>query len=146
MISVGIKKLFDDVILPEKQTPGSAGYDVHAYCKKDIVIQPGECIAIETGLAVEIPDGFDIEIRPRSGLSSKYLVVIPNSPGTIDSDYRGEIKVPLFNLSKITFTVAHGMRIAQMILRKNEAVKWNVTDTLSESITRGQGGFGSTGL
>ena len=146
MISLGIKKLFVDVNPPLRQTAGSAGNDVEAYCPEDITIKPGECILIPTGFQMEIPSGYDVEIRPRSGLSTKHLLILPNSPGTIDSDYRGEVKVALLNLSQKPFVVSHKMRIAQLILRKNEAFDWEIKEALSEPEQRGTGGFGSTGI
>ena len=144
MINIRIEKLYEDVILPVKQTAGSAGYDVFSYCPEGILLNPGQTVFIPTGLKMEIPGGYDIEIRPRSGLSTKNLLIIPNSPGTIDSDYRGEIKICMLNLSEKSFKFEHGMRIAQMILRTSLSIHWDESSPLS-STDRNTGGFGSTG-
>lgn len=145
-MKLGIKKLYKDSLIPERQTQGSVGYDVHAYCPaSDMEIQPQQCVIVPCGICLQIPQGYDVEIRPRSGLSSRHLVIIPNSPGTIDSDYRGEIRVPMMNLSQKTFIVSHGMRIAQMVLRKSWEIEWVEMDTLAEA-ERGNQGFGSTGI
>lgn len=146
MTVIGIKKIHPDVSLPSRQTPGSAGLDIESYCPESLEISPGECVLVPTGLVMEIPPGYDVEIRPRSGLSTKHLLILPNSPGTIDSDYRGEVKVALLNLGKKSFQITHKMRIAQMILRKSEEFSWEEKDELSAPGNRGSGGFGSTGL
>ena len=143
-MEIKIKKLREDAILPSRQTPGSAGYDLYSHCPGGILLPPGKPVFIPTGLGMEIPIGYDLEIRPRSGLSTKNLLLIPNSPGTIDSDYRGEIQVCMVNFSSEPFHIEHGMRIAQILLRKNLDISFSIVDTLSTT-DRGSGGFGSTG-
>ncbi|MCE9499790.1 MAG: dUTP diphosphatase [Leptospira sp.] len=101
---------------------------------------------VPTGIFLEIPTGFDAEIRPRSGLSTKHRVIIPNSPGTIDSDYRGEILVPLLNLGDTDFTVSSDMRIAQLVLRTSISIEWSIAEELDQKSVRGDSGFGSTGV
>lgn len=143
--NVTIKPLFPDVTLPSKQTTGSVGYDIYSYTpKQEIIIEKNKVEMIPTGFALEIPEGFDVEIRPRSGISTKHKVIIPNSPGTIDSDYRGEIFVPFFNLGDSEFLISHKMRIAQLILRSSYNIEWQINFEISPT-PRGKGGFGSTG-
>lgn len=142
---VKIQKLHDDSVIPTRQTPGSAGYDLYSYCPEGLLLPPGVPVLIPTGICMEIPQGYDIEIRPRSGLSTKNLLFIPNSPGTIDSDYRGEIQVCMVNFSGKDFRIEHRMRIAQLLLRKNYEISFSVVDSLSTT-DRGAGGFGSTGV
>lgn len=129
---------------PEYATIGSAGMDLRANLKKDIIIKPGERMAIPTGLFIELPDGLQAEVRPRSGMALNYGIGILNSPGTIDSDYRGEIKVILINMSKEDFIVRNGDRIAQMVITRYEKIKWVKVDKL-EDTDRGDGGFGHSG-
>ncbi len=131
--------------LPAYATEGAAGLDVRANITEPIVLAPLERLLIPTGLFVAIPLGYEIQIRPRSGLAFKHGVTVLNTPGTIDADYRGEIKVLLVNLSNTSFTVEPGERIAQMVLAKHETLSWKTTDVLP-STERGAGGFGSTGL
>ncbi|MBE7411258.1 MAG: dUTP diphosphatase [Leptospiraceae bacterium] len=146
-MSVKIRKLHEDSCIPKKQTEFSAGYDLHAYCKEyPIIIPPGKLGLVPSGVSMEIPVGYDLEIRPRSGISTKFLVIIPNSPGTIDSDYRGEIFVPMLNLSEKDFEIQHGMRIAQGVIRKTYNISWDIVQELDLSSNRGTGGFGSTGV
>ena len=128
--------------LPKYQTEGAAGLDVCS--KMSIDIQPGETKLIPTGLYVEIPEGYEIQVRPRSGLALKHSVTVLNSPGTIDSDYRGEIGVILINHGKQAFNVIEGERIAQLVLCRVEQIKWDPVILLSES-NRSTSGFGSTG-
>lgn len=130
--------------LPQYQTKGAAGMDLRANLEKDIVLKPMERAIIPTGLFLEIPKGYEIQIRARSGLAIKYGITLINSVGTIDSDYRGELKVPIVNLSKENFTIKNGERIAQMILAKYEKINFEVVNIL-EKTQRGIGGFGSTG-
>lgn len=146
-IKISIFKFQDSATLPNRQTEGSVGYDLAACIPegKDIEILPGEVQLISTGIGIEIPHGYEVQIRPRSGLSSKNKLLIINSPGTIDPDYRGEIFVPMMNLGKASFFVTHGMRIAQIILAKVESIEWEIAQTISET-ERGSGGFGSSGL
>ncbi|MDE6183758.1 MAG: dUTP diphosphatase [Rikenellaceae bacterium] len=129
--------------LPEYQTPQSAGMDVRADIEAPVTIKPLERVMIPTGLYVELPDGYEMQVRPRSGLAAKHGITVLNSPGTIDADYRGEIKVILVNLSDTPFTIEHGERIAQLVVAQYTRVCWQASDSLSDS-ERGQGGFGST--
>lgn len=130
--------------LPEYQTPQSAGLDLRANIDEPITLGSLERKLIDTGLFIELPEGFEAQIRPRSGLAFKYGITVLNSPGTVDADYRGEIKVLLVNLSKEPFTIEDGERIAQMIVAKHEQISWELSDSLSDT-ERGAGGYGSTG-
>ncbi|MBP7512032.1 MAG: dUTP diphosphatase [Bacteroidia bacterium] len=130
--------------LPEYQTSNSAGMDVIAFLSKTIIIEPGNRALVPTGLFIEIPIGYEVQIRPRSGLAFKYGITVLNSPGTIDSDYRGEIKVLLINHGETAFEVNSGDRIAQMVLSKHEEISWELVDELNIT-DRGSGGYGSTG-
>lgn len=135
--------------LPEKATEKSAGYDVRAFLPFDqeIILEKGDWFSIPTGLYFEIPEGYFISVRPRSGLASKYGITLLNSPGTIDSDYRGELKIILINLGRSAFTIRHNDRIAQIILEKEYPIQWLPVSAHELSITiRNQNGFGSTGL
>ncbi len=118
--------------------------DLRANLSEDMVLQPMERCLVPTGLFIELPVGYEAQIRPRSGLALKYGITVLNTPGTIDADYRGEIKIILVNLSKDPFTIRDGERIAQMLVARHEQVEWVETDTLAES-GRGAGGFGHTG-
>jgi dUTP pyrophosphatase len=129
-------------MLPAYETPQSAGMDVR--CTEHIVMNPGERVLAKTGLFVEIPAGFEIQVRPRSGLALKQGVTVLNTPGTIDADYRGEIGVILINHSNTVVEFANGERIAQLVLSRVERIQWELTDSLSGT-KRGQHGFGSTG-
>ena len=129
-------------MLPAYETPRSAGMDVK--CTEQIVLNPGERVLAKTGLYVEIPAGFEIQVRPRSGLALKHGVTVLNTPGTIDSDYRGEIGVILINHSSTVVEFAKGERIAQLVLARVERIQWELTDSLSGT-KRGRHGFGSTG-
>jgi len=131
--------------LPSYQTEASAGMDLRAELTQSVSIKPLERKLIGTGLYLELPIGFEAQIRPRSGLAFKHGLTVLNSPGTIDADYRGEIKVLLVNLSDSEFIVNDGERVAQMIIAKHETVVWESSDSLSET-ERGQGGYGSTGV
>lgn len=130
--------------LPSYQTEGSAGMDIYASVKNNIIINPLERVLIPTGLFIALPKGFEAQIRPRSGLAIKQGLTCLNTPGTIDSDYRGEINVILINLSNEVQTIKNGDRVAQMVIAKYEIGTWNLVDTLDET-ARGSGGFGSTG-
>ena len=130
--------------LPQYETAGSAGMDLRANLEKPFLLNPFERGAVPTGLSIELPMGYEAQIRPRSGLSLKTGLSVPNSPGTIDSDYRGEIKVIMVNLSNATISIQDGDRIAQMVIARYEQISWFEVETLSES-DRGAGGFGSTG-
>jgi dUTP pyrophosphatase len=130
--------------LPQYETIGSAGMDIRAHIEEAITLAPLERVLVKTGLFVEIPLGYEIQVRPRSGLAFKKGITVLNSPGTIDADYRGEIGVLLVNLSSEPFVIEDGERIAQLVLASHEQAQWQVVDILEES-NRGQGGFGSTG-
>jgi dUTP pyrophosphatase len=130
--------------LPSYATAGSAGMDLTAALEEAIEIGAGERALIPTGLSIALPEGFEAQIRPRSGLAVKHGITVLNTPGTIDADYRGEIKVILINHGQAAFTVERGMRIAQMVVERFEHVKWDVVSTLDDT-ERGEGGFGSTG-
>ena len=145
MIEVLIKRLSKNIELPKYETNGSSGMDLTANIEKQIKIEPGKTSIIPTGISVSIPKNFEIQIRPRSGLAAKNQISVLNSPGTIDADYRGEIKVILINLSNTTFVVERGARIAQMVLCPIVKAKFKEIDNL-DNTDRGTGGFGSTGL
>lgn len=130
--------------LPEYATDYSAGMDLRANLEEPITLKPLERALIPTGLFIELPAGYEAQIRPRSGLAVKHGISVLNSPGTIDADYRGEIRVVLVNLSNSEFIINHGERICQMVVAKHAAVEWDETDELEES-DRGAGGFGHTG-
>lgn len=131
--------------LPSYSTPFSAGMDVRADIQEAIVLGPLERAMVPTGLFMEIPQGYEVQVRPRSGLAAKHGITVLNSPGTIDADYRGEVKVILVNLSNQAFTIEPGERIAQLVLAKHEVAQWEEVTSLEES-ERGAGGFGSTGV
>ena len=144
MTKILIKRLSKKVSLPKYETSGSSGLDLAANIDANIIINPGKLAIIPTGLAVSIPKGFEIQIRPRSGLAAKKKITVLNTPGTIDADYRGEIKVILINHSDEIFTVEKGLRVAQMVICPVIQANIQEVDELSET-TRGEGGFGSTG-
>lgn len=131
--------------LPAYATELSAGMDLRAFLSEPVVLAPGAYAMIPTGLHIELPDGYEAQVRPRSGLAAKNGVTVLNAPGTIDADYRGEIKVILINHSATPFTVHSGDRIAQMIVARYEKVSWVSADSLSDT-ARGEGGFGHTGI
>jgi dUTP pyrophosphatase len=131
--------------LPQYQTEQSAGLDLMAFITEAITLKPLQRALIPTGLYIELPEGYEAQIRPRSGLALKNGISIVNAPGTIDADYRGEIKVLLVNLSDQEFTVENGLRIAQMVVAKHERIEWEHSQELSET-ERGTGGYGSTGI
>ncbi|HLO90755.1 MAG TPA: dUTP diphosphatase [Lentimicrobium sp.] len=130
---------------PSYETSHSAGMDLRANLQEPVTLLPLERAMIPTGLFIELPEGFEAQVRPRSGLAAKSGITVLNSPGTIDADYRGEIKVIIVNLSAQSFVVNHGDRIAQMVISRHEKAEWIVTDSLNES-ERGHGGFGHTGV
>ena len=144
MKKILIKRLSKNVELPKYETIGSSGMDLSANLETSINIEPGETALIPTGLSVSIPEHLEIQIRPRSGLASKKKITVLNSPGTIDSDYRGEIKVLLINHGKSIFTVEKGVRIAQMVICPIVKASLEEVEDL-ENTKRGEGGFGSTG-
>jgi len=131
--------------LPERSTVGSAGLDLRAAVSEEVTLQPGERAAIPTGLQLEIPAGFEGQVRPRSGLAIRNGVTVVNSPGTIDSDYRGEVAVLLINLGSELFSISRGDRIAQLVVAPVVAVELEESETLDATV-RGEGGFGSTGV
>ena len=145
MTEILIKRLSKNIILPKYETSGSSGLDLSANIKTPIKIEPGKTTIIPTGISVSIPKNFEIQIRPRSGLAAKNQITVLNTPGTIDADYRGEIKVILINLSKETFVVENGARIAQMVVCPVIKAKLKEVDSL-DNTSRGSGGFGSTGM
>ena len=130
--------------LPQYETAHAAGMDLRAFVENEITIKPLQRILIPTGLHIELPVGYEAQIRPRSGLAYKHGISIVNAPGTIDADYRGEIKVLLVNLSDTDFVVNNGDRIAQMVIAKHETITWESVDELSDT-ARGAGGYGHTG-
>ena len=145
MTEVLIKRLSKNIELPKYETNGSSGMDLSANIEKQIKIEPGKTSIIPTGISVSIPKNFEIQIRSRSGLAAKSQISVLNSPGTIDADYRGELKVILINLGNKTFVVERGARIAQMVLCPIVKAKFKEVDNLDDT-DRGVGGFGSTGL
>jgi dUTP pyrophosphatase len=146
-ISVRITRVhpgFDDIALPEYATQHAAGADLRAAVSETIVLEPGDIMAVPTNLAMELPARFEAQIRPRSGLALKHGITLPNTPGTIDADYRGEIKVILANIGKTAFHIERGMRIAQLVVAPVVHVNWNEVPSINETV-RGSGGFGSSG-
>jgi dUTP pyrophosphatase len=131
--------------LPHYETPSSAGLDIRANLEAPIVLKPLERAIVKTGLYIELPVGFEAQVRPRSGLAAKKGITVLNAPGTIDADYRGEIGVILVNLSDEEFVVENGERIAQLVIAKHKRAEWTEVNELSET-SRGEGGFGSTGV
>lgn len=136
---------FDGLDLPAYATDGAAGMDVQAAIQEDIILAPGQRMAVPTGLAMAIPPGFEVQVRPRSGLALRHGLTVANSPGTIDSDYRGEVKVILVNLGQEGVAVTRGMRIAQLVVAPVSRAALVISDNL-DSTDRGSGGFGSTGV
>ncbi len=143
-IKVNIKNI-GTAPLPSYQTALAAGADIYANNLETISIQPFERVLVPTGLVLELPEGFEAQIRPRSGLALKHGITVLNSPGTIDADYRGEVKVLLINLGQTEFTINHGDRIAQMVIAKCEQAAWQTEIELSTT-SRGEGGYGHTGI
>ena len=144
MVKILVKKFDKNIKLPTYKTSGSSGMDLVAYIKNKITIDPGKTVIIPTGIAVAIPKNYEIQIRPRSGLAAKKGISVLNTPGTVDSDYRGEIKIILINLSKKSFVIKSGDRVAQMILCPVAKGKLQEVKNLPKTV-RGKGGFGSTG-
>jgi dUTP pyrophosphatase len=131
--------------LPNYESSGSAGMDLRANLESPVVLNPLERAIIKTGLFIELPIGYEAQVRPRSGLAAKRGITVLNSPGTVDADYRGEIGVILVNLSNEPFTIENGERIAQLVIAKHERAEWLAAEELTET-SRGEGGFGSTGV
>ncbi len=142
---IRLNKNFDDLPLPAYATTGSAGMDVYAAVDKPVTIEPGSVSLIPTSLAIALRPGYECQVRSRSGLSLKHGVFALNAPGTVDSDYRGEIKIILANFGKEPFIIERGDRIAQLVIAQYEHIKWEMVEELPES-SRGAGGFGSTGI
>ena len=140
-----LREEFLDIPLPEYSTRGSSGLDIRAAVNDELIISPGEIKLVETNLSVEIPANYEIQVRPRSGLAARYGIGILNSPGTIDSDYRGEVKIIMINFGKEDFKILRGDRIAQLVITKVYKAELIETDGLELS-ERGEGGFGHTGL
>lgn len=145
-VSVKITRLphASDLPLPAYATEQSAGMDLIAAIDAPVTVQPGQTVMVATGLAIALPAGFEAQVRPRSGLAAKNGVTVLNTPGTVDADYRGEIKVILINHGSAPFVIERGMRIAQMVVARHSTVTWAEVETLDET-ARGSGGFGSTG-
>jgi dUTP pyrophosphatase len=133
-----------DLFAPRYETAGASGLDVQAAISDPVVIAPGEIVLIPTGFGVALPEGYEFQVRPRSGLAVRHGIGIANSPGTIDADYRGEIRIALINFSRNTYTVQRGERIAQLVLAEVSRVSWREVERLPES-SRGANGFGHTG-
>ena len=146
MIDLPVQMLphFEGLTLPAYATAGSAGLDLQAAVKDPVTLVPMARLLIPTGIAIALPTGYEAQVRPRSGLALKHGLTLPNSPGTIDSDYRGEIQVILMNLGNAAVTITRGMRIAQLVVARYEQVVWRPQATLDVT-ARGAGGFGSTG-
>ena len=144
-VTVKFQRHADDVVLPDYATPGAAGMDIAAHLDTAVTLAPFARAAIATGFSMQLPSGYEAQIRPRSGLALKHGVTVANAPGTIDSDYRGEVVVILINLSQQEFTITPGMRIAQMVIAPVTHCRFEDTLKLDMS-DRGAGGFGSTGL
>lgn len=134
-----------DLPLPSHASPGSAGFDLRAAVDGEVVLRPGERLLVPTGIVLEIPPGWEGQVRPRSGLALRHGISLVNAPGTIDSDYRGEVGVILINLGEAPYSLQRGDRIAQLVISRVEPIEWEEADSLEES-GRGGGGFGSTGL
>lgn len=144
MPQVLLQRLHPEAVVPRRMTDAAAGHDLHACLPEPIVIQPGARVRVPTGWALAIPAGYEGQVRPRSGLAFRHGVTVLNAPGTIDADYRGELAVLLVNLGQEPFTIAHGDRIAQLVVAPVADVQWRETEALPPS-DRGAGGFGSTG-
>lgn len=145
MIPVKITKLRKDAVIPEYMTVGAAGADIRACLEAPLVVEPMARVQVPTGLAVAIPVGYEIQVRPRSGLSFKQGLTVVNAPGTIDSDYRGEVCVLLVNLSGTSVTIQNGDRVAQIVIQEAKQIAFEEVPALDET-ARGAGGFGSTGV
>ncbi len=143
MLKVKIQKINELAKLPKRMTEHAAGYDIYSCNKEDINITSGKVVLIPTGIAISLPVGYEAQIRPRSGLAIKHQIGVLNSPGTIDADYRGEIKIILFNFGKTDFIITNHTRIAQMVVSRHESIDFVLTDQLDET-DRGSGGFGHT--
>ncbi len=145
LIKVGIEKISDEVELPYYATAGSAGADVRAHLSQAVILAPGKSILISTGLKFEIPSGYEIQVRPRSGLAYKNQITVLNAPATIDSDYRGELKVILINHGQDPFIIEPNMRIAQIVFASVTTAQFEIKEQILVNTERGEGGFGHTG-
>ena len=143
-LSLELKRLRPSAVLPAYQTELAAGLDLAADLDAPVTIEPGAIVLIPCGFAMALPPGFEAQVRPRSGLATKHGISMPNAPGTIDADYRGEVKVPLINLGRAPFVVEPGTRIAQMVIARVERAEVKEVEALTDT-ARGSGGFGSTG-
>jgi dUTP pyrophosphatase len=144
-VNIQIKRLRASAVLPTYQTELAAGMDLSADLDAPVVLQPGDIALIPCGFAMALPPGYEAQVRPRSGLATKFGISMPNAPGTVDADYRGEMKVPLINLGRTPFVVEPKMRVAQMVIARVERAQIAEVDQLTET-RRGEGGFGSTGV
>jgi dUTP pyrophosphatase len=144
-IKIEIKRLRANAVIPAYHSEQAAGMDLSANIDAPIVLEPGDIALIPCGFAMALPRGYEAQVRPRSGLATKFGISMPNAPGTVDSDYRGEMKVPLINLGRVAFVVEPNMRIAQMVIARVEHAQVSIVAELTET-TRGEGGFGSTGI
>lgn len=144
-IPVEVMRHGEGLDLPAYATAGAAGMDAVAAVDRDLVLAPGDRVPVPTGLKLAIPDGYELQVRPRSGLALKHLLTVPNSPGTIDSDYRGELMILLANLGSAPVTITRGMRIAQLVVAPVVRGRWIMVDAVAADTARGTGGFGSTG-
>jgi len=142
-MKIKIQKITKNALAPQKMTEHAAGYDLYSANDENIILKPNSITLVPTGIAISLPIGYEAQIRPRSGLAVKNQIGILNSPGTIDADYRGEIKVILFNFGKTNFTIKPTMRIAQMVISKHETIEFELHKQLDET-RRGDGGFGHT--
>ena len=140
-----VKKLLQNASIPEYKTSGSSGFDISACIDANILLNPQSIALVKTGLSLELPEGYEAQVRSRSGLALKNSIFVLNSPGTIDNDYRGELCVILANFGSEPFTIEHGMRIAQVVIAKYEQFEIVTVEALTETV-RGSGGFGSTGV
>lgn len=146
-VTIKVKRIseqYNDIPLPEYETTGASGMDIRAAIDDELIIKSGSYGLVPTNLSVEIPKGYEIQVRGRSGLAVRHGIGILNAPGTIDSDYRGEIKIILFNFGQQDFVIKRGDRIAQLVLSKVNFINWETTEKISKS-KRGKGGFGHTG-
>jgi len=143
-IAIARKPGAEDLPLPSRATSGASGYDLHAAVEQDVVIAPGDRVLIPTGFSIAVPRGYEAQVRPRSGLAREHGILLPNAPGTIDSDYRGELLVLLMNAGEQAVTVRRGDRIAQLVIAPVLTAEWDEVPTL-DATERGAGGFGHTG-
>lgn len=142
---IAVRQLAPDLPLPAYATAGSAGLDLLAAVERDVVLPPGGVVAIPTGIALALPAGYEAQVRPRSGLALRHGVTVLNAPGTVDSDYRGEVAAILINHGRTEFTITRGMKVAQLVVAPHIRAEWQQTDTLDHT-ERAAGGFGSTGM